>query len=64
MIRAESFLILIAFIAVQAPLDRLLPPKRRISIGVTETMETFNPYGDSVSSCTAFGAGARLPRHL
>jgi peptide/nickel transport system substrate-binding protein len=25
------------------------PAERRISVGVTETMETFNPYGDSVS---------------
>jgi peptide/nickel transport system substrate-binding protein len=29
--------------------SRLRAAETRISIGVTETMETFNPYGDSVS---------------
>ncbi|HJX11211.1 MAG TPA: hypothetical protein VJ733_12025 [Candidatus Binatia bacterium] len=28
---------------------RIRAAETRISIGVTETMETFNPYGDSVS---------------
>ena len=30
-------------------ISRLRAAETRISIGVTETMETFNPYGDSVS---------------
>src|SRR5262245_49109263 len=43
---------------------RLLKAETRISIGVTETMETFNPYGDSVSLmysvwCMVLGCLAR-----
>ncbi len=39
---------LIAFIAASATRP-LVAAESRISIGVTETMETFNPYGDSVA---------------
>ena len=37
----------IAFLLVGAP--GLAAAQSRVAIGVTETMETFNPYGDSVS---------------
>ncbi len=39
---------LIAFITASATRP-LVAAETRISIGVTETMETFNPYGDSVA---------------
>ena len=39
---------LLAFIAASATRP-LVAAESRISIGVTETMETFNPYGDSVA---------------
>ena len=45
--------ILIAFVMVglsaSYPLRHLAAAETRISIGVTETMDTFNPYADSVS---------------
>jgi hypothetical protein len=40
--------VLILFV-LSAGNNRLDATETRISIGVTETMETFNPYGDSVS---------------
>ncbi|HEU4345255.1 MAG TPA: ABC transporter substrate-binding protein, partial [Candidatus Binatia bacterium] len=36
-------------IAFSAATSRVHAAEKRISIGVTETMETFNPYGDSVA---------------
>lgn len=36
-------------VVLGAPIHRLRAAETRISIGVTETMETFNPYGDSVA---------------
>ena len=41
---AAAFILLIAGMA-----PRWVAAQTRVSIGVTETMETFNPYGDSVS---------------
>jgi len=40
-----TLLVLAFFVAVAQPADA----KSRVTVGVTETMETFNPYGDSVS---------------
>ncbi len=42
---------LLIFVAVLVSVGFTVPAvqaKTRVSIGVTETMETFNPYGDSV----------------
>jgi len=36
-------------LVMAATTPRLVAAQTRVSIGVTETMETFNPYGDSVS---------------
>jgi peptide/nickel transport system substrate-binding protein len=48
--KRKSAVVLLLFAAVVAGSARSLPgAETRISIGVTETMETFNPYGDSVS---------------
>src|SRR5512134_3027206 len=43
-----TFIILAAFV-MAAPVRPLKAAETRISIGVTETMDTFNPYADSVS---------------
>src|SRR5262245_37056852 len=46
--RALTFLLTIVF-SIALFGTRVRAAETRISIGVTETMETFNPYGDSVS---------------
>ena len=40
---------LILFLACLGALPSISSAQSRVSVGVTETMETFNPYGDSVS---------------
>src|SRR5262249_55115766 len=52
MMRKERAMIFVAALTVVIFADsisRLDAAETRISIGVTETMETFNPYGDSVA---------------
>ena len=43
------FSVILALLVLVAQQPRAHAAETRISIGVTETMETFNPYGDSVS---------------
>jgi hypothetical protein len=45
-VTALGLAVFVCSVAVVTPLKAA---ETRISIGVTETMETFNPYGDSVS---------------
>src|SRR5215470_18300527 len=46
----RKFIIVVSIIAAAAGArSRSADAESRVSIGVTETMETFNPYGDSVS---------------
>ncbi len=47
--RAMIFVAVLTFVILTSNTSRLRAAETRISIGVTETMETFNPYGDSVS---------------
>src|SRR5215472_17293484 len=52
MMRKERAMIFVAALTVvifAGSISRLGAAETRISIGVTETMETFNPYGDSVA---------------
>ena len=46
--KIAAFLLVVAF-GASVSVRPLVAAEARISIGVTETMETFNPYGDSVS---------------
>ena len=48
--RAMIFVAVLTVVILASNISRLRAAETRISIGVTETMETFNPYGDSVSS--------------
>ena len=47
--RAMMFVAVLTVVILASNTSRLRAAETRISIGVTETMETFNPYGDSVS---------------
>jgi len=47
--RGMIFVAVLTSVILAGDLDRLRAAETRISIGVTETMETFNPYGDSVA---------------
>ena len=47
--RAMIFVAVLTVVILASNISRLRAAETRISIGVTETMETFNPYGDSVS---------------
>ncbi|MGH7874494.1 MAG: hypothetical protein ACREQO_20050 [Candidatus Binatia bacterium] len=49
--RTTSGILIVVFVLLVLSADnhRVSAAETRISIGVTETMETFNPYGDSVS---------------
>ena len=58
------FVAVLTFVILTSNTSRLRAAETRISIGVTKTMETFNPYGDSVSLSPASGARHGLPRHL
>ena len=63
--RAMIFVAVLTVVILASNISRIRAAETRISIGVTETMETFNPYGDSVSLmysvwCQVLG----LPRYL
>ena len=47
--RAMIFVAVLTVVIVVSNMNPLRAAETRISIGVTETMETFNPYGDSVA---------------
>jgi peptide/nickel transport system substrate-binding protein len=47
--RGAIAFVFLAVFAIAAPIRPLPAAETRISIGVTETMDTFNPYADSVS---------------
>ena len=47
--RAMIFVAVLTVVILASNFTRLRAAETRISIGVTETMETFNPYGDSVA---------------
>ena len=47
--RAMIFVAVLTVVILASNFSRLRAAETRISIGVTETMETFNPYGDSVA---------------
>jgi len=47
--KGRFFIVVLILLVLSAGNHRLYAAETRISIGVTETMETFNPYGDSVS---------------
>ena len=47
--RGGSLILVLILLVLGTGNHRLYAAETRISIGVTETMETFNPYGDSVS---------------
>ena len=47
--RVMIFITVLTVVILAGNISRLRAAETRISIGVTETMETFNPYGDSVS---------------
>jgi peptide/nickel transport system substrate-binding protein len=47
--RRPIAVVLLAVFVIAAPKQLLQAAETRISIGVTETMDTFNPYADSVS---------------
>jgi peptide/nickel transport system substrate-binding protein len=47
--RAMIVVAVLTVVILASHMSRLRAAETRISIGVTETMETFNPYGDSVS---------------
>lgn len=47
--RAMILVTVLTVVILAGNISRLRAAETRISIGVTETMETFNPYGDSVS---------------
>ncbi len=47
--RGMIFVAVLTFVLLAGDILRLRAAETRISIGVTETMETFNPYGDSVA---------------
>jgi len=47
--RGRCLILVVILFVLSTPNHRLYAAETRISIGVTETMETFNPYGDSVS---------------
>src|SRR5688572_18323944 len=47
--RIRMLLLPIVIFMAHGTMNNPLAAETRISIGVTETMETFNPYGDSVS---------------
>ena len=44
-----AWVVVLILLVLSAGDHRAYGAETRISIGVTETMETFNPYGDSVS---------------
>ena len=47
--RRKTILIIVLIALMVAGMHSRSAAESRVSIGVTETMETFNPYGDSVS---------------
>ena len=58
-------ILLLLVLSASAALRPADSAETRISIGVTETMDTFNPYADSVSlDVQRLVPGARLSWHL